>query len=95
MLPRCLPAGNPPRLMAVPTHFYKVVLADNSSGKKGAAQTAVGAFVMPNAPIDPKTPLSAFVVPLEGLEDVVGGCCRGHCCGSMHLRCSLPCCSAW
>jgi hypothetical protein len=34
---------------------------------------AVAAFVMPNAPIDPKTPLSAFVVPLEPLEAVAGG----------------------
>ncbi len=30
----------------------------------------VGAFVMPNAPIDPRTPLSAYVVPLEDLEQV-------------------------
>ena len=28
-------------------------------------QTVVGAFVMPNAPIDPNTPLTAFAVPLE------------------------------
>jgi hypothetical protein len=35
---------------------------------KGVA--AVGAFVMPNAPIDPRVPLSAYVVPLDDLEQV-------------------------
>lgn len=64
--------GTPPALVAVPTHFYKVLLADNASGKHGAHKAAVGAFVMPNAPIDPKTPLTAFVVPLDALEQVAG-----------------------
>lgn len=32
----------------------------------------VGAFVMPNEDIDPDTPLTAFVVPLEALETVAG-----------------------
>ncbi len=31
---------------------------------------AVGAFVLPNAPIEPRTPLSAYVVPLDDLEQV-------------------------
>ncbi len=33
----------------------------------------VAAFVMPNAAIDPTTPLAAFIVPLEPLEAVAGG----------------------
>jgi endonuclease G, mitochondrial len=64
--------GSPPALVAVPTHFYKVLLADNASGKHGPHKAAVGAFVMPNAPIDPKAPLSAFVVPLDALEQAAG-----------------------
>ena len=35
-------------------------------------QVDVGAFVMPNEEIDPDTPLTAFVVPLEALETVAG-----------------------
>ncbi|GMM28750.1 ribonuclease [Martiniozyma asiatica (nom. inval.)] len=54
--------GNPPSV-AVPTHFFKLVVAD-----KGANEVAVGAFVMPNEIIDNKTPLTEFLVPLESLE---------------------------
>ncbi|KXZ47785.1 hypothetical protein GPECTOR_33g667 [Gonium pectorale] len=79
--------GKPPGLVAVPTHFYKVVLADTrGDGGKGANErplrngksplprgsVGVGAFVLPNAPIDARTPLSAYVVPLEDLEQVAG-----------------------
>ena len=35
-------------------------------------QVDVGAFVMPNEEIDPDTPLTAFVVPLDALETVAG-----------------------
>ncbi|KAK9814237.1 hypothetical protein WJX72_002706 [[Myrmecia] bisecta] len=67
--------GEAPRLVAVPTHFYKVVLAEcrprvpflgSSSGH------VVGAFVMPNEAIDPDTPLTAFAVPISSLEEVTG-----------------------
>jgi hypothetical protein len=66
----------------------QVVLADASSGRHGDPRVAVGAFVMPNAPIESDTPLSAFVVPLEQLEDAVGAQallqgCRG--CGAAGL----------
>ncbi|KAG2436045.1 hypothetical protein HYH02_011756 [Chlamydomonas schloesseri] len=77
--------GKPPGLVAVPTHYYKVVLADTRGDSGDAKQpprgnkqplprgtVGVGAFVMPNAPIDPRTPLSAYVVPLEDLEQVAG-----------------------
>lgn len=62
-------------MVAVPTHFYKVVLGEvrpGAGGRKLDAQLAVGAFVMPNTQIDPATPLSAFVVPLSALEEVAG-----------------------
>ena len=39
---------------------------------KSGAQVAIGAFVIPNGPIDPDTPLTAFAVPLDKLEAVAG-----------------------
>jgi endonuclease G len=71
-LAACCCAGKPPQLLAVPTHFYKVVLAENSSGQHGTQRAALGAFVMPNAAIDPATPVTAFAVPLDALEAVAG-----------------------
>lgn len=35
-------------------------------------QTVVGAFVMPNAQINPDMPLTSFAVPLEALESASG-----------------------
>ena len=66
-------AGQPPSLVSVPTHFYKVIVAD-SRGKAGAGggKVGIGAFVLPNQPIDPRTPLTAFVQPLEDLEAAAG-----------------------
>ena len=60
--------------MAVPTHFYKVVLTERKSRMPmgGSPTVAVGAFVMPNSHIMPDLPLTAFSVPLEMLEDVAG-----------------------
>lgn len=58
-------------MMAVPTHFFKVVLAE-SSGVKGPTPRYIGAFVLPNAPINADMPLAAYSVPLSALEDVVG-----------------------
>ena len=84
-LPACLPvisqvstlrfgcAGKPPCLVAVPTHFYKVVLAESKSKVPlRGSKVSVGAFVMPNDQIQPDMPLAAFAVPLEMLENVAG-----------------------
>ena len=67
-------AGEPPNLVSVPTHFFKVVLGEcgPEGGGDAAPEVAIAAFVMPNAPIDPETPLTAFAVPLEPLEAVSG-----------------------
>lgn len=43
--------------VAVPTHFYKVVVGETNDGK-----LEMEAFVMPNAPIDDNTPLANFQV---------------------------------
>lgn len=65
-------AGAPPQAVAVPTHFYKVVLAESTDEKTRERRYALSAFAMPNARIDPATPLTSFVVPLEFLEGVTG-----------------------
>jgi len=60
--------GNPPNV-AVPTHFYKVILAED--GVIGGT-VAVGAFVLPNAVIDNSTKLEEFSVPLSIVERASG-----------------------
>ncbi|CAF9904809.1 MAG: nuclease [Gomphillus americanus] len=60
--------GNPPNI-SVPTHFYKVIFAED--GRTGG-NVAVGAFVLPNAPIPNQKPLSDFEVPIEAIERASG-----------------------
>ncbi|KZF21598.1 hypothetical protein L228DRAFT_248322 [Xylona heveae TC161] len=60
--------GNPPNV-AVPTHFYKVIFAED--GKTGG-NVALGAFVLPNAPIANSKPLTDFEVPVEAVERASG-----------------------
>jgi endonuclease G, mitochondrial len=69
--PRFLCAGTAPTAVAVPTHFFKVVLAENEPGSK-KPRYSVAAFAIPNRPIDPRTPVSSFVVPIDFLESVTG-----------------------
>lgn len=57
--------------MSVPTHFFKVILGTSGKESKEEGFT-LGAFVMPNSPIDPNLPLTAFSVPLEPLESFSG-----------------------
>lgn len=60
--------GNPPSV-AVPTHFYKVIFAED--GRVGG-NVALGAFVLPNAPIPNEKPITDFEVPLEAVERASG-----------------------
>ncbi|KAI4088645.1 MAG: hypothetical protein L6R37_008168 [Teloschistes peruensis] len=60
--------GNPPNV-AVPTHFYKVIFAED--GKTGG-DVSLGAFVLPNAKIDNEKPLQSFEVPIEAIERASG-----------------------
>lgn len=53
--------------LAVPTHFYKVILGEVSKDTY-----VLGAFVMPNAQIHPKTPLIDFQVKVGQLEQIAG-----------------------
>jgi endonuclease G len=60
--------GSPPSV-AVPTHFYKVIFAED--GRTGG-NVALGAFVLPNAKIANDKPLTDFEVPLEAVERASG-----------------------
>jgi endonuclease G len=60
--------GNPPNI-AVPTHFYKVIFAEDGTT---SGQVAVGAFVLPNAAIPNEKPLTDFEVPVEAVERASG-----------------------
>ncbi|EGS17608.1 mitochondrial nuclease-like protein [Thermochaetoides thermophila DSM 1495] len=60
--------GNPPNV-AVPTHFYKVIYAEEDGPEK---KVALGAFVLPNAVIPNEKPLQDFEVPLEAVERATG-----------------------
>lgn len=60
--------GTPPSV-AVPTHFYKVIFAED--GRAGG-NVALGAFVLPNAPISNAKPITDFEVPLEAVERASG-----------------------
>ncbi|KAJ5579557.1 uncharacterized protein N7459_005542 [Penicillium hispanicum] len=62
--------GNPPNV-AVPTHFYKVIYAEDGSNLPGS-KVALGAFVLPNARIPNEKSLSEFEVPLEAVERASG-----------------------
>jgi endonuclease G len=63
--------GNPPNV-AVPTHFYKVIFAEEGDGPNAGGKVALGAFVLPNAPIPNEKPLSDFEVPIEAVERASG-----------------------
>ncbi|KAH8591788.1 hypothetical protein B0O99DRAFT_631661 [Bisporella sp. PMI_857] len=60
--------GNPPNI-AVPTHFYKVIFAEDGTT---SGPVAVGAFVLPNAVIPNEKPITDFEVPVEAVERASG-----------------------
>lgn len=62
--------GHPPNV-AVPTHFYKVVFGEESP-QSPTGRVALGAFVLPNAPISNQKSLTDFEVPLEAVERASG-----------------------
>jgi len=63
--------GNPPNV-AVPTHFFKLVVAEKPNRNPGDDSLAVSAFVLPNDRISNDTPLRSFEVPIEALEKSSG-----------------------
>jgi endonuclease G len=62
--------GTPPNV-AVPTHFYKVIYAEDGTNSP-TAKVALGAFVLPNARIANDKRLTDFEVPLEAVERASG-----------------------
>ncbi|KAL4889191.1 hypothetical protein BDV59DRAFT_187084 [Aspergillus ambiguus] len=62
--------GNPPNI-AVPTHFYKVIYAEEGPAS-AAGKVALGAFVLPNARIPNEKRLAEFEVPVEVVERASG-----------------------
>lgn len=64
--------GNPPSI-AVPTHFFKLIVAEKSNKRPDSSpDVAVAAFVLPNDIIQNETPLRTFEVPVESLEKSSG-----------------------
>lgn len=64
--------GTPPNI-AVPTHFYKIIYGEDGETRDGVQhKVAVGAFVLPNARIDNKTPLEDFEVDVNIVERASG-----------------------
>ncbi|EAT38534.1 AAEL009589-PA [Aedes aegypti] len=53
--------------VAVPTHFYKVVVMESADHK-----LEMEAYVLPNQKIDDETPLTMFQVPPETIERAAG-----------------------
>ena len=56
--------GSPPSV-AVPTHFFKVIVAEPT---ENSSRVAVGAFVLPNQEINNSTALTTFLTPIEAVE---------------------------
>jgi endonuclease G len=62
--------GNPPNV-AVPTHFYKVIYAEDGTNSP-TSKVSLGAFVLPNARIANDKRLTDFEVPIEAVERASG-----------------------
>ncbi len=60
--------GHPPNV-AVPTHFYKVIFAEDGNA---GGNVSLGAFVLPNDIIPNDKPLQDFEVPIEAVERASG-----------------------
>lgn len=54
--------------VAVPTHFFKVVILEQPGGQG----VELRSYVLPNAPVDEKIPLERFLVPIETIERASG-----------------------
>ncbi|OQR85788.1 hypothetical protein ACHHYP_11363 [Achlya hypogyna] len=64
--------GTPLNGIAVPTHFFKVVLVERPKNKGQPPQYLAAGFVLPNQAIGDKTSLASFVMPLDMIERYSG-----------------------
>jgi len=53
--------------IAVPTHYFKVILGETRND-----QLELQSYILPNQPINEKTPLHMFQVPVETIEKASG-----------------------
>ena len=56
-----------PNQVAVPTHFYKIILVEKDNKPK-----ALGTFVIPNKDLSPEKKLIEFSYPLSFVEERLG-----------------------
>ncbi|KAJ3603964.1 hypothetical protein NHX12_028705 [Muraenolepis orangiensis] len=54
--------------VAVPTHFFKVVILERAGGKG----VELRSYVFPNSPVEESVPLESFLVPIETIERASG-----------------------
>lgn len=54
--------------VAVPTHFFKVLILEQADGRG----VELRSYVLPNEPIGEKVPLERFLVPIETIERASG-----------------------
>lgn len=58
--------------VAVPTHLFKVMLAETTKSRGGAPRYEVAAFLLPNEAIPVERPLTAYQVDPQELERLTG-----------------------
>lgn len=63
--------GNPPNV-AVPTHFFKLIVTEKPKGNENDETVAIAAFVLPNERIPNETKLTDFLIPTNALERSAG-----------------------
>ncbi|CCW71391.1 unnamed protein product [Phytomonas sp. Hart1] len=66
--------GRGSQTIAVPTHLFKVFLAEFPNPEDSRPRFASAAFLLPNNPISEERPLTHFQVPMEKLEHATGLC---------------------
>ncbi|XP_068594892.1 endonuclease G, mitochondrial [Brachionichthys hirsutus] len=54
--------------VAVPTHFFKVLILEQADG----SGVELRSYVLPNVPVEEKIPLERFLVPIETIERASG-----------------------
>lgn len=59
--------GTPPDAVAVPTHFFKVIL-----GKKPNGKFTITGFILPNRAIPENKDLRDFIAPVDVIEKYSG-----------------------
>lgn len=63
--------GTPPNI-AVPTHFFKLIVGEKPVKNPSSESISIAAFVLPNKPISNETKLTDFEIPVDALERSAG-----------------------